>query len=166
MLWLILSIFKKKCHYKLIGKNSIDFCLVLLCDQNSFGRSKMVLVWPNWFGLDHNDLVTTKMKWSRPKWNGHDQNELVISKLWFSTKMNHIWTWPFHFGHDQTIMVKSKSILTDQNCFCHIKGQGITILLIVQVLFTAQYESNIGRKNVTHNNLLKKTLFTVQSVLA
>ena len=39
-----------------------NICLVLLCDQNSFGRSKMVLVWPNWFGHDHNDLVTTKMK--------------------------------------------------------------------------------------------------------
>ena len=50
--------------------NITYYCLVLLCDQNSFGRSKMVLVWPNWFGLDHNDLVTTKMKWSRPKWIG------------------------------------------------------------------------------------------------
>ena len=34
-------------------------CHVLLCDQNSFVWSKMVL-----FGLDQNDLVTTKMKWS------------------------------------------------------------------------------------------------------
>ena len=50
-----------------------DYCLVLLCDQNSFGGSKMVLVWPNWFGLDHNDLVTTKMKWSRSKWIGQVQ---------------------------------------------------------------------------------------------
>ena len=32
-------------------------CLVLLCDQNSFGRSKMVLVWPNWL-MDH--FGTTK----------------------------------------------------------------------------------------------------------
>ena len=48
---------------------SSPFCLVL-CDQNSFGWSKMISVWPNWFGLDHNDLVTTKMKWSRPKWIG------------------------------------------------------------------------------------------------
>ena len=53
-------------------------CLVLLCDQNSFGRSKMVLVWPNWFGLDHYDLVTTKMKWSQPKWIGRVQ--IVIFK--------------------------------------------------------------------------------------
>ena len=45
---------------------TILLCLVLLCDQNSFGRSKMVLVWPNWFGLDHNDLVTTKINWSSP----------------------------------------------------------------------------------------------------
>ena len=46
----------------------------------SFYVTKTVLVWPSWFGLDHNDLVTTKMKWSPPKWNGHDQNELVRSK--------------------------------------------------------------------------------------
>ena len=51
---------------------------------------------------------------------------------------NSFWSWPFHFGCDQIIMVKSKSIwwdqnhlvrpkpfLTDQNCFGHIEGQGI-----------------------------------------
>ena len=72
-------------------------------------------MWPNWFGLY--------------------QNELVRSKLWFSTKINHIWTWPIHFGRDQIIMVKSKSIWSDQNdfwinqnCFGHIKGQGIGVI--------------------------------------
>ena len=93
-----------------------DLCLALLL-MLSFGRSKIVLVWPNWFGLD-------QMIWSWPKWNGHDQNELVRSKLWFSTKMNHnldltnsFWSWPFHYGCDQIIMVKSKSIWSDQNHF-------------------------------------------------
>ena len=98
-------------------------CLVLLCDQNSFGWSKIVLVWPNWFGLDHINLVTTIMIWSRPKW--------IWSKLWFSTKMNHnldltnsFWSWPFHFGRDQIIMVRPKTFWTNQNCLGHIEGQG------------------------------------------
>ena len=92
------------------------------------------------------DLDLTIMIWSWPKWNGHDQNELVRSKLWFSTKMNHIWTWPihfgcdhfilvvtisfwlwpFHFGRDQIIMVKSKSIWSDQNHFGSTKTVVVT----------------------------------------
>ena len=56
-------------------------CLVLLCDQNSFGRSKMVLVRPNWFGLDHNDLVTTQMKWSWPKWIGQVQIVIFVLEI-------------------------------------------------------------------------------------
>ena len=104
----------------------------------------MVLVWPNWFGLDHNDLVTTKMKWSWPKWIGRDQSELVSSKLWFLLVKNHnldltnsFWSWPFHFGHDQIIMVKSqinlvrpKPFWTDQNCVGHIEGQGINLKVL------------------------------------
>ena len=57
----------------------------------------------NGFGQNQIDLDLTIMIWSRPKWNGHDQNELVRSK--------------FHFGRDQIIMVKSKSIWSDQNHF-------------------------------------------------
>ena len=83
-------------------------CLVLLCDQNSFGRSKMVLVWPNWFGLDHNDLVTTKMKWSRPKWIGQvqimifyqNESHLVVTKL--------LWSSPNWFGQTKTILDRPK----------------------------------------------------------
>ena len=101
-----------------------DICLVLLCDQNSFRWSKTVLVWPNLFGLDHNDLVKTKMKWSRPKWIS--QVQIVIN---FGRKSQvgpdqfilvgtiSFWLGPFHFGHDQIIMVKSKSIWSDQNNF-------------------------------------------------
>ena len=56
------------------------------------------------------------MKWSRPKW--------IWSKLWFSTKMNHIWTWPIHFGRDHFILVKTKSLWSSPNQF----GQTKTIL--------------------------------------
>ena len=83
----------------------------------SFYVTKTVLVGPKWFWSDQIDLDLTIMIWSRPKWNGHHQNELVRSKLWFPTKLNHIWTWTIHFGHDQIITVKAKSIWSDQNHF-------------------------------------------------
>ena len=95
----------------------IDLCLVFLCVQNSYGRSKMVLVWPNWFGLDHNDLVSTKMKWSQPKWIGQVQIVIFYQNESHLDLTNSFWSWPFHFGRDQIIMVKSKSIWSDQNHF-------------------------------------------------
>ena len=107
-------------------------CLVLLCDQNSFGRSKMVLVWPNWFRLDRNDLVTTKMKWSRPKWIG--QVQIVIFKgrnsqfgpdQFILVMTISFWSWPNHYGQVQINLVRPKPFWTDQNCFGHIEGQGI-----------------------------------------
>ena len=67
---------EKKYLDKVRGDIAENKCLVLVCDQNSFVQSKMVLVWPNWFGLDLNDLVMTKMKWSLSKWIG--QVQIVI----------------------------------------------------------------------------------------
>ena len=125
-------------------------CLALLRDQNSFGRSKMVLIWPNWFGLDHNDLDLTIMIWSRPKWNGHDQNELVRSKSWFSTKMNHIWTWPIHFGHDHFILVMTKSLWPSPNQF----GQTKTILDRPK-LFWSHRRTSHNCVNTPYYNLTK-----------
>ena len=104
-------------------KFSDNFCFHFEKQKNhytyalSFYVTKTVLVGPKWFWSDQIDLDLTIIIWSRPKWNGHNQNELVRSKLWFSTKMNHIWTWPINFGRDQIIMVKSKSIWSDQNNF-------------------------------------------------
>ena len=40
---------------------------------------------------------------------------------------NLFWSRPFHFGRDQIIVVKSKSIWSDQNHFGHIEGQGISL---------------------------------------
>ena len=106
---------------KIFGQESTySLCLVLLCDQNSFGRSKMVLVWPNWFGLDHNDLVLTKMKWSRPKWIGQVQimifyqNESYLDLtrvsqrvFWLTLDLtNSFWSGPFHFGQVQINLVR------------------------------------------------------------
>ena len=84
----------------------------------------MVLVCPKWFWSDQIELVLTIMIWSQPKWNGHDKIELVRSKLWFSSKMNHIWTWPIHFGRDHFILVETKSLWSSPNQF----GQTKTIL--------------------------------------
>ena len=87
----------------------------------SFYVTKTVLVGPKWFWSDQIDLDLTIMIWSWPKWNGHDQNELVRSKLWFSTKMNHIWTWPIHFGRDHFILFVTKSLWSSPNQFGQIK---------------------------------------------
>ena len=88
---------------------SVEYlCLVLLWDQNSFGRSNIVLFWPNWFGLDHNDLVTTKMKWSRPKWIG-----LVQIVIFYQNESQ--------FGPDQFILVVTKSLWSSPNQFGQTK---------------------------------------------
>ena len=67
---------------------------------------------------------------------------MVMTKLWFLTFENHnldltnsFWSWPFHFGCDQIIMGKSKSIWSDQNHLGptktgHIEGQGISHLYL------------------------------------
>ena len=102
-----------------------SLCHVLLCDQNSFGRSKVVLVWPNWFGLDHNDLVMTKMKWSWPKWIGHVQMWFILVENHNLDLTNSIWSWPNHYGQVQISLVRPKPYWTDQNCFGHIEGQDI-----------------------------------------
>ena len=108
-----------------LWKEPNNWCLVLLCDQNSFGRSKMVLVWPNWFGLNHNDLVTTKMNWSGPNvihfgrksQFGPDQFILVVTiSFWSRTN---------HYGQVQINLVRRKPFWNDQNCFGQIEGQGI-----------------------------------------
>ena len=90
----------------------------------SFYVTKRVLVGPKWFWSYQIDLDLTKFIWSQPKWNGHNKNELVRSKLWFILVENHnldltnsFWSRPFHFGCDQIIMVKSKSIWSHQNHF-------------------------------------------------
>ena len=90
----------------------------------------MVLVWPNWFGLDHNDLVSTKMNWSGPncdflpKWItfGPDQFIFVVTISF--------WSWPNHYVQVQINLVRPKPYWTDQNCFGHIEGHGISKLWI------------------------------------
>ena len=87
----------------------------------SFYVTKTDLVGQKWLWSDQIDLDLAIMIWWRPKWNGHDQNELVRSKLWFSTKMNHIWTWPIHFGRDHFILFVTKSLWSSPNQFGQIK---------------------------------------------
>jgi hypothetical protein len=126
------------CDFKDILQHFEFECLVLLCDQNSFGRSKMVLVWPNWFGLAHNNLVTTKMKWSWPKWIakvqivifyqnesqfGPDQFILVVT-ISFYIVTKSLLSSPNQFGRTKTILDQPKPFWINQNCFGHIEGQG------------------------------------------
>ena len=93
----------------------------------SFYVTKTVLVGPNWFGLDHNDLVSTKMKWSRPKWIGQVQIVIFYQNESHLDLTNSFWSWPFHFGRDQINLVRPKPFWTDQNCFGHIEGQSINL---------------------------------------
>ena len=99
---------------ELVRSKFSSLCLVLLCDQNSFGWSKIV-------------LVTTKLNWSGPnrdflpKWItfGPDQFILVVTISF--------WSWPNHYGQVQINLVRPKPFWTNQNCFGHIEGQGITL---------------------------------------
>ena len=118
-LWCFMSIPQNKLFFGTKGRWLQQQTLAL-----SFYVTKTVLVGPKWFWSDQIDLDLTIMIWSQPKWNGHDQNELVRSKLWFSTKMNHIWTWPIHFGHDHLILVVNISLWSSPNQF----GKTKTIL--------------------------------------
>ena len=94
----------------------------------------MVLVWPNWFGLDYDDFISTKMNWSDPncdflpKWItfGRDQFILVLTISFFS--------WPNHYSQVQINLVRLKPFWTHQNCFGHIEGQDIIILQFSQTL--------------------------------
>ena len=100
----------------------------------SFYVTKTVLVGTKWFWSDQIDLVLTTMIWSWPEWIGPVQMWFFLVENCNFDLTNSFWLWPFHFGQDQIIIVKSKSILvrpkpfwTNQNCSCHIEGQGIRV---------------------------------------
>ena len=73
-------------------------------------------------------MVTTKMNWSGPNvihfgrksQFGPDQFILVVTISF--------WSWPNHYGQVQINFVRPKSFWTNQNCFGHIEGQGISII--------------------------------------
>ena len=96
-------------HQVAVSFKLTHWCLVLLCDQNSFGRSKMVLVWPNRFGLDHNDLFLTKMKLSQPKWIGQVQIVIFYQNESHLDLTNSFWSC--------FILVVTKSLWSSQNQF-------------------------------------------------
>ena len=94
-------------------------------------------MWPKQFWSVQNGFGLTKLIWSRPKWIGQvqivifyqyesqfgpDQFILVITiSLWLCDQL---WLWPNHYGQVQINLVRPKPFWTDQNCFCHIEGQG------------------------------------------
>ena len=92
------------------------YCLVLLCDQNSFGRSKMVLVRPNWFGLNLSDLVTTKMKWSQPKWIGQIQIVIFYHNESHLDLTNSFWSWPKLFWSHRRTRLRQRILQQSDQC--------------------------------------------------
>ena len=90
-------------------------------------------MWPKQFWSDQIDMDLTIMIWLWPKWIGHNQNDLVGSKLvlliYHSSNLdltNSFWSWPNHYGQVQINLVRPKPFWTNQNCFGHIEGQGIS----------------------------------------
>ena len=104
----------------------------------SFYAIKTVLVGPKLFWSNQIDLDLTIMIWSRPNWNGHDQNE-GPNVFHFGRKSQFgpdqfilvvtisFWSRPNHYGQVQINLVRPKPFWTNQNCFGHIEGQGISI---------------------------------------
>ena len=93
--------------------------------------TKMVLVWPNWFGLDHNDLVTTKINWSGPNVIHFGRKSQFVPDQFILVVIISFWSWPNHYGQVQINLVRPKPFWTDQNCFGHIEGQGIRLVVII-----------------------------------
>ena len=130
----------------------------------------MVLVWPNCFVLDHNDLVLTKMKWSWPKWIGlvqiviFYQNESQFGPDQFILVVTiSFWSWPNHYGQVQINLVRPKPFWTDQNCFGHIEGQGIRIFYpngkkAPKYVFTSMY---LRRKNTNFKGHFQEIVLVV-----
>jgi hypothetical protein len=87
----------------------------------AFYVTKTVLVDPKWFWSDQIDLDLTIMIWSRPKWIGQVQMWFILAENHNLDPTNSFSSWLFHFGGDQIIMVKSKSIWSYQNHFGHTK---------------------------------------------
>ena len=119
--------------------------LVLLCDQNIFGMSKMVLVWPNWFGLAHNYFVLTKMNLSCPivtSWNisfpkNPDQHTPML--LGVLTKdeffITHIFS---HINHVSSkkffpFYVRTWAVMTGM--VVHHNNDGLKICQSLQIIF-------------------------------
>ena len=70
--------------------------------------------------------------------------------MWFILVENHyldltnsFWSWP-NYGQVQINLVRSKPFWTDQNCFGHIEGQGISSSAIIFFIFV---DNPIGLSN-------------------
>ena len=96
------------------GWSSVEICTVCI------GIIKMVhhRTYEKWV------LPARKQGSSAHKGQYYDLKWIGQVQMWFILLENHnldltnsFWLWPFHFGWDQIIMVKSKSIWSDQNHF-------------------------------------------------
>ena len=88
-------------------------------DQNELVCSKL------WFSTKINHIV--RLNWSGPdviyfgrkSQFGPDQFILVVTIS--------LWLWPNHYGQVQINLVRPKPFWTNQNCFGHIEGHGISV---------------------------------------
>ena len=77
--------------------------------RSTFSQHLPTQASPHWPRLDPIYYCTTTKENLMP-WSSMWPITFVVGPKWF-------WLWPFHFGHNQIIMVKSKSIWSDQNHF-------------------------------------------------
>ena len=117
----------KKFWDLLKDKASVIFMLLdFLPTYESTFPNALSFMWPKQFWSVQIDLNLTIMIWSRPKWIGQVQMWFILIENHNLDLTNSFWPWPFHFGHDQIIMVKSKSIWSDQNHFGPTKAVLVT----------------------------------------
>ena len=106
----------------------------------SFYLTKTVLVGPKWFWSDQidldltiiiwswpNEMVTTKMNWSGPNVIHFGRKSQFGPDQFILVKTISFWSRPNHYGEVQINLVRPKPFGTDQNCFGHKEGQGISI---------------------------------------
>ena len=67
------------------------------------------------------------------------------------------WSRPNHNGQVQIELVRPKPFWTDQNCFGHIEGQGISHLLLTSLIFISTHERMYRERH--HVFLTSESLF-------
>ena len=72
-------------------------------------------------------MVMTKMNWSGPNVIHFGRKLQFEPDQFIFIVTISFWSRPNHYGQVQINLVRPKPFWTDQNCFGHIKGQGISL---------------------------------------
>ena len=84
--------------------------------------------------LNKKDLILDKFFFGRPKKMRNRPDNWSTKRLtkttWTGLQFGQMsfWSWPNHYGQVQINLVWPKPFWTDQNCFGHIEGQGISLI--------------------------------------